>query len=149
MIGTEAKPAGAVGCTDDEIALPEAECKHGVDGQGNEFSISTCGSLTEDIGVELDKFTSPAFLRFFVAETGANLEPFQWFGEITLIGANDTGQGCCEFRPKSDVTPSLIFKAKQLSGQLASGFFQIKLGGFNNGGLILSKTIAASNIPPN
>ena len=69
-----------------EVFFGKAECAHGGDGEGEEFCVCGDAGFAEDVCVELEEFTATAFLWFFVAEALADFKPFEWFGEISLVG---------------------------------------------------------------
>ena len=87
--GGEIDPRHPVGDADDEITGDKTEGKHRLDGEGNEFRIGGGSAFTEDIDVELMELASPALLRFFVAETLADLEPLERLGKIPLVLGDD------------------------------------------------------------
>ena len=90
MLCAEAQPALAVRSPDDKVIFAKAKSKHGINGHGNELSIGACGCLSDDVGIKLNEFTAATFLWFLVAETGADLEPFERFRKVALIGSDNT-----------------------------------------------------------
>ena len=82
--------------------------------------------LAEDVHVELVELAAAALLRLFVAETLADLEPLERFGEMPLMLGDEARQRGGHLRAQRDVAPALVLEAEQLAGELATGFFQVE-----------------------
>ena len=123
MLAGEVDPCMAVGNTDDKIAGNKAKGEHRLDSQRDQLRIGGRSALAEDIDIELVEFTSPALLRFFIAETLADLKPLERFRKMALMLRNEPSQRGRYLRPQCHITPTLIFEAEKLRGKLATGFF--------------------------
>ena len=146
--GGEVDPGHPVGDADDEVTGDEAEGKHRFDRQGNEFRIGGGSAFAEDIDVELMELASPALLRFFVAETLADLEPLERLREIPLVLGDDPRERGGDFRTERDIATALVLEAEKLRGKLAAGLFQIECSVLQNGGFVFDITAAAGHAAP-
>jgi hypothetical protein len=92
FVGEESGPDLAIAESDGEVLSADTELEHGVDGESDEFGVGAGGGVAEDVGVELDELAGAAFLRLFVAEAGADLEPLQRFFVVALAGGGEAGE---------------------------------------------------------
>ena len=148
VIGGVLEPHLAVGDAHHEVIGREAELAHAVDGQGNQFRIGTLAGFAQDIGIELHELTQAAFLRLFVAETGADFKPLERLGVFALVSSGNAPQRGGELRAHGDIALALVLEAEKLGGQLAAGFLEVELGGFDRGGFPFHKAVTVRHTPP-
>ena len=121
----EFDPRVAVRGADDEIPGDEPEGEHRLDGQRDQLRIGGGPGLADDVHIELVELASPALLRFFVAETLADLEPLERLREMPLMLGDEAGQRGGHLRAQRDIAAALVLEAEQLRGKFATGFLEV------------------------
>jgi hypothetical protein len=148
VVGEEGVPDFAVAEADGEVFGADAEFEHGVDGEGDEFGVGAGGGVAEDVGVELDELAGAAFLGFFIAEAGADLEPLQGLFVVALAGGGEAREGGCDLGAHGEFAVGFVFEAEELAGDFVAGFFAEEVGGFEDGDVVFDEAVAAGDAAP-
>ena len=148
MFRRESDPRVAVGNPHHEITRHKTEGEHRLDGQSDQFRVGRRAGLAQDVHIELVELAAAAFLRFFITEALADLEPLERLREMPLVLGHQAGQRGGDFRAQRDIAPALVLETEQLPGELAPGFFQVEPGVLQDGGFVFHVATAARHRAP-
>ena len=128
--------------------MGEAEAAHDEDGGGDEVGVGGRGVFAEDVAVPLVEFAAAAFLGFFEAEAGTDLEPLHGLAEVALTSGGETGEGGSGFGAEGDLAAAGVGEVEELLDDFVAAFAPVEFGGFEDGDFVLGEAAGACGFAP-
>src|SRR5205823_3064615 len=141
-------PEFAIADTDYYVGGAKAKPAQEIDAECDGFDVGVERSVADNVSVELEMFSKAAALLFFVAETLRDGKPLERFFEFAVMRRDDPGEGGRQLGPQRDFACALVGEVEQLTDDLRTAFFRVKLGRFQDGSVPFDKAVTARDFTP-